>query len=283
MPNDRDDTLRTALAQAASRPRQRVDVAAIAAGASRRRQRRWIAATTAFWLVAAGMALAVVQLRDGPSGVVVDQPDVPPVVTSPSPTVTDEASPTAVAVSPSEDGTPSPTTEPSPSMRASPSPAPEPTPSPEPEPEARFTISTRVELIDETTGTPFTVDVTSPGVVTAGEPAQHEVGFTGTDGTLYLDDPRFTAELQDGEGRLRTGGRGCKPSNGLCTDDYAPIEVRDGERTVSAIELDTSELAPGTYVLDQPVAWDREQFEMNDPDGRVTVRITYTVEEAPPG
>ena len=86
--------------------------------------------------------------------------------------------------------------------------------------------------------------------------------------------------MRDGDGRLWTSSCGRRP-DWACTDDYRPHQVDGGARSPTTIYLYTAELGPGTYVLDQPIAWARDRGKEHDvshePDGRALLRITYEV------
>ena len=175
-----------------------------------------------------------------------------------------------------------PEPEPAPAPESGPEPAPAPVVGPEAEQPVRFEITTRIEMLDATSPPPFTVDTTDPGVVVASEGGRHEVGFTGTDGTVFLDELHFQGDMRDGGGRLWTSGCAYRPDHPCLarpTDYYEPNPVDQGARSLYEVNMHTAELAPGTYVLDQPIAWARELFkEMgDDPDGRALLRITYEV------
>ena len=153
-------------------------------------------------------------------------------------------------------------------------------------------VTAEAELVDASATPPFTVAVTDPGILFEGGTFDHQVTFTGTDGDVVLDDPRFSGVLTEGDGQLVITGRGCGPTLSedevqiACTDDLQLVEVADGEDTTTDLTLHTADesvgdtpVADGTYVLDQPVRWsvgtaaDDPSFD----DGQVTVRITYTV------
>lgn len=154
---------------------------------------------------------------------------------------------------------------------------------------AAHVVEAEVDLVDASSTPPFTVDATDPGVVTEGTTVAHEIRFTGTFGAAWLDDPRFSGVLRDGDGQLVVAGRGCAPhrledQTGIaCTDDLVALEVPQGATTASTVRLHTDDsevgatpLEPGTYVLDQPVRWGTDGDFAFD-DGAVTVRVTYTV------
>ncbi|WP_370327506.1 cell wall-binding repeat-containing protein [Euzebya sp.] len=162
-------------------------------------------------------------------------------------------------------------------------------------------ISATAELVDASGDVPFTVSATDPGIAYEGGTSTHLVQATGTDGTIVLDDPRFSGVLRDGDGQLVVTGRGCGPSTEpdgeptiACTDDFAYVEVEEGETTDFEVTLHTADesvgdapLLDGTYTLDQPVRWEADATDptSGDPtaeasafdDGSATIRVTYTV------
>ncbi len=159
-------------------------------------------------------------------------------------------------------------------------------------------ITATAEITDATSTPPFTVDVDDPGVVIEGGSAAHDITFTGTDGTVALDDPRFSGVLPntDGTGQMVVTGRGCGPNVDeegtafiACQEDFLIVVVEEGEPTPTAVTVHTDDtqvgptpLDPGTYVLEQPVRWDTGSTdgEVAFDDGQATIRITYTVTSA---
>ncbi|CAN5374391.1 hypothetical protein BH23ACT9_BH23ACT9_36220 [soil metagenome] len=158
-------------------------------------------------------------------------------------------------------------------------------------------VTARVEITDASSTPPFTAAVTDPGVLFEGGTFTHELQLTGTDGDVVLDDPRFSAIMTHGDGQLVVTGRGCFPNvvDGqpgiVCQDDFQFLLIEEGQTTVQTLTLHTDDeqvgpvpVLPGTYILEQPIRWDRD----TDPsigefdDGSATIRITYTV-TAPDG
>ena len=265
-----------------------------------RRQRRSMSVATALFLVVGAVGVGTLQLGGAPEETLIAESgddattsttDATSTTTEPAPTSTTTAVPELAPSSTTSavpEPAPAPTTttvpapEPAPESEPPPAPAPAPVPGPEAEQPARFEITTRIEMLDATSPPPFTVDTTDPGVVVASEGGRHEVGFTGTDGTVFLDELHFQGDMRDGGGRLWTSGCAYRPDHPCLarpTDYYEPNPVDQGARSLYEVNMHTAELAPGTYVLDQPIAWAREprKEQSDDPDGRVLLRITYEV------
>lgn len=153
-------------------------------------------------------------------------------------------------------------------------------------------VAASAELVDASATPPFTVEATDPGILFEGGTFDMQVRFTGTDGDVVLDDPRFSAVLQDGDGQLVVAGPGCSPvPDGddvaiACTEELNLVEVTEGGTTAIDVQIHTDDeevgetpVTDGTYVLDQPVRWS-VGTAADDPtftDGEVTVRITWTV------
>jgi hypothetical protein len=286
MVDRRSSTLTRALEDAAHRPRRPPDLAAIARRAAERRRLRRIVATLAVPLIiaGAGVTAAVIHTAD----------DDPVIVESAARSATAEGRRTDAPLDTMGTASPSSATEkapigeqdPPPEQRSVPGAAPD-APSetqvPPPQEERqvnRFEITARIEVLDATAPPPFTVDATDPGVVVATEGSRHEVGLTGTEGTVYLTDPMFHDDLRYGNGRLRTAGRGCDPApEAGCTTDGRFLRVEEGQRNVRTIALYTAELGPGTYILEQPIEWARDLDDYTGPDGRAILRITYEVQQ----
>ncbi len=165
---------------------------------------------------------------------------------------------------------------------------------PEPPDQAAVVVDADVELVEATATPPFAVDATDPGLVTEGSTVTHQVRFTGTAGTVVLADPRFSDVVPnaEGEGQLVAAGRGCGPMLSdeepgvviVCQDDFAIVEVVEGQTTPQDVRLHTDDaevgptpLLPRTYVLDQVVAWDDDTANPTFDAGEVIVRVTYTV------
>jgi hypothetical protein len=158
-------------------------------------------------------------------------------------------------------------------------------------------IRAEVAFLDASETPPFSVEATSPGIVSEGTTAVHEVVFRGLGDSVALDDPRFSGVLANGEGQgqLVAAGRGCTPQRRndkpvvVCQDDFQSLVIRDGERTATQVRVHTDDdevtatpLSPGTYVLDQQIRWEDDDVTAPEfDDGQAVVRVTYTVEEAP--
>jgi hypothetical protein len=116
------------------------------------------------------------------------------------------------------------------------------------------------------------------------------------DGPAVLDDARFTHRVSGDDGVLLVAGRGCgwnwfddmEELAGVCTDDLQIIEVAPGGSHEYPVaihpEVGPARLGPGTYVVEEPVAWalrDEEQEFPDppgvDPDGVFTIRLVYDV------
>jgi hypothetical protein len=162
-------------------------------------------------------------------------------------------------------------------------------------------VTATAELVDASGEVPFIVEATDPGILFEGGTFDHEIRLTGTDGSVVLDDPRFSDVLTDGAGQLLVAGRGCEPfyaeESGpglICQDDFQYLLVEEGQTTAMGLTLHTDDadvgptpVLPGTYVLDQPVRWDTSTDPSADAvefdEGNVTIRITYTVSEPSDG
>lgn len=154
---------------------------------------------------------------------------------------------------------------------------------------APLDIAVEARIVES--GAPASVAVTP--VTHSGEQPAHGVRVTWNgSGRATLDDARFTHHVQagSGEGDLVTAGRGCGASvadNGqvthMCTADLLLVDLGPGETHEYPVriypQVGSLRLAPGTYVVDQPIGWEpagggtRQQF---------TVRLTYTVTEGAP-
>ena len=303
MDDGHSSTVGRALARVAHRPRRPVDLAAIAGRAARRRRRRSMSVATALFLVVGAVGVGAAQLGGAPEETLIaESGDEATTSTTDATSTTTEPTPSSTTTTlPVAAPEPEPVPPPEPAPAPEPEPAPEPAPAPEPGPEpapapvvgpeaeqpARFEITARIEMLDATSTPPFTVDTTDPGAVIAAEGGRHEVGFTGTDGTVYVNDyHQYYGDMRDGDGRLWTSS--CVPRpDWACNDDYRAHRVDEGARSPTTIYLYTAELGPGTYVLDQSVEWAREVKRDADGslhvDGRVLLRITHEVRAASEG
>jgi hypothetical protein len=157
--------------------------------------------------------------------------------------------------------------------------------------------STDVERITVTAevvqpAAPVTVEATEVGPITDGE-ASHGVRVTWNgDGPARIDDARFTHHVEEAGGHLITAGRGCgaswdEQSNEImhpCQDDLQIIELSPGDTheypVVVHLEVGDLALAPGTYVIEEPIAWWSPPTDdpRDAPAEQFTIRLTYTVE-----
>ena len=242
-----------------------------------RRQRRSMSVAAALFLVVGLVGVGTLQVGGAPEETLIAESG-DDATTSTTDTTSTTTEPPVSSTSTTIPSVAEPEPEPAPAPESGPEPAPAPVVGPEAEQPVRFEITARIEMLEATSTPPFTVDTTDPGAVIAAEGGRHEVGFTGTDGTVYVNDPQFAGDMRENGGRLRTSSCAPNPEDG-CASSYGAYRVDEASRQPRTVLMYTTELAPGTYVLDQPIAWARELFkEMgDDPDGRALLRITYEV------
>ena len=150
-----------------------------------------------------------------------------------------------------------------------------------------FDISVTATVLES--GAPVSVGTTPVTMADGRYSHGVRVTWNGT-GTATLDDARFTHQVvaEDGTGDLITTGRGCganwNESSGevfiACTADLQIIELDPGEAHQYPVTITPSigpkQLEPGTYIVDEPIAWQ----PASGTGGQFTIRLTYTVTAA---